>query len=35
MCTKFGVELAQAVFLLELGQTDATERRTHAGGYTQ
>jgi len=32
------VLIAQAVFLLERGQTnrhtDATERPTHAGGYT-
>jgi len=32
------VLIAQAAFLLERGQTDkqanATERRTHAGGYT-
>ena len=32
------VSIAQAVFLLQRGQTDrqtgATERYTHAGGYT-
>jgi len=26
--------MVQAVFLLERRQTDATERPTHAGGYT-
>jgi len=27
------VLIAQAVFLLERGQTDATERPNHTGGY--
>jgi len=32
ICVPSLVLIAQAVFLLERGQTDATERPTHAGG---
>jgi len=34
ICVPSLVLIAQAVFLLERGQTDATERPTHSGGYT-
>ena len=38
ICVPSLVLISQAVFLLERGQTDrqtdVTERRTHAGGYT-
>jgi len=34
MCLLTLVSIAQAIFLLERGQTDMTERPTHAGGCT-